>query len=183
MSLQAKLHPLLCYSHHISCRLWGGAPRCSPLTRADRKMRRPAVPCNSSATPRQALFPRNGRPTCRHLAGGGASGVGGCVRSRNATGCGASWKCARQLVGWGEGVGGHYLSLYLTVISTLGIVHKTAGYSFPLLPSALQGGLQCGWGGGSDNSQHVYTGPKKKKEKESEAHTSTLGILWRFARG
>lgn len=63
-------------------------------------------------------------------------------------------------------MGGHCLSLYLTVISTLGIVHKTAGYSFPLLPSALQGGLQCGWGGGSDNSQHVYTGPKKKKKRK-----------------
>lgn len=62
---------------------------------------------------------------------------------------------------WEGGRGGHCLSLYLTVISTLGMAHKRAGYSFPFLPSALQGGLQCGWGGGSDNSQHVYTGPKK----------------------
>lgn len=42
---------------------------------------------------------------------------------------------------------GHSTSLYLTVISTLGNVHNTVGYSFPFLPPALQGGLQCGWGG------------------------------------
>lgn len=41
----------------------------------------------------------------------------------------------------------HPTSLYLTVVSTLGNAYNTVGYSFPLLPPALQGGLQCGWGG------------------------------------
>lgn len=40
----------------------------------------------------------------------------------------------------------HSTSLYLSVISTLGNVNNTVGYSFPLLPLALHGGLQCGWG-------------------------------------
>lgn len=38
---------------------------------------------------------------------------------------------------WVGGWGGHYLPLYPHVISTLGTVLKRAGYSFPVLPSAL----------------------------------------------
>jgi len=39
---------------------------------------------------------------------------------------------------------GHSTSLYPTVISTSGNVHNTVGCSFPFLPPARQGGLQCG---------------------------------------
>lgn len=88
-----------------------------------------------------------------HLAGGGSTIEGGggykCDGMRNV-------HPGNVLI---SGEGGPSVSL--TVISTLGNMHKAAGYSFPFLPSALRGGLQCGWGGGSDNSQHVYTGPKK----------------------
>lgn len=46
-----------------------------------------------------------------------------------------------------EDLWSHSTSLYLTVFSTLGNVRNTAGYSFPFLPPALQGGLQCRWRG------------------------------------
>lgn len=163
MSLQEKASPsALIFIPHLLSAL----PRSFPLQPTDlggEKHAKSARPLQLLAPPPpgQALFPRKGGQMCRHLAGGGASGAGGGVCMEK-TRRDASWKCARQLMvvgGWGGG--GHCLSLYLTVISTLGMAHKRAGYSFPFLPSALQGGLQCGWGGGSDNSQHVYTGPKK----------------------
>lgn len=84
---------------------------------------------------------------------------------------------------------GHPTSLYLTAVSTLGNVHNTVGYSFPLLPHALQGGLQCGLGRGYDNSRHVYSGQIHTPRtpcflwSEPQRADETLGILRRISGG
>lgn len=111
-----------------------------------------------------------------HLAGGGGGG-------------GGDYKWWQDVPHPGNvDLWSHSTSLYLTVISTLGNVHNTVGYSFPFLPPALQGGLQCGWWGDM-TIPSTFTVVKFTHRQppflwsEPQRADEMLGILWRISGG